>query len=57
MKRPTHIKIVKRKGEDYFRLSYKTDKGKCIVTTQGFKNRRELAHIIKNDDVFAIDYR
>ncbi len=41
--------------EDYFRLRYKANKGKTIITTQGFNTRKQLAKIIEDDEFFKID--
>jgi len=51
--RPINIRIIKKKGEDYFRLKYMI-KG-CVITTAGFINNKELAKIIKEDTFFKLD--
>ena len=51
MIRPTNISIIK--DDDYFRLKYKVDG--TIVKTQGFRNRKELAKIIEEDNFFKLE--
>lgn len=53
MKRPINIKIIKRKGESYFRLSYNINK--TNITSAGFSNKEELAKMIKEDAFFEIE--
>ena len=50
--KPTNIKIIKWKGEDYFRLSYRI--GSMRVTTAGFQTKEKLIKIIKKDTLFVI---
>ncbi len=54
MIRPINIKIIKRRGEDWFRLCYSVGK-KTHITTQGFTTRDELAQIIKDDTFFKLN--
>jgi len=52
MQKPTHIKIIKRRDEEYFRLSYRC--GDSRIVTQGFNTKRQLAKIISNDCFFNL---
>ena len=53
MIKPINIKIIKRKGENWFRLHYKC--GNTTVTTQGFSTKKELLKIIEDNELFEID--
>jgi len=55
MIKPKNIRIVNDKG--FFRLKYEVGVRGVhkLVTTEGFKNRKELAKIIKNDVFFELD--
>ena len=47
----TNIRIIKEKGENYYRIKYK-EKDNTTITSRGFSNNKELIRVLKEENLF-----